>query len=104
MSTVTALPPTNEAAFASAVLALLHLHGWRTYRTWLSVHSPAGFPDVVACHPERGLVFLELKSDTGRLTHAQADWLNALELAGARCHVLKPRDWDVIQAIARGEA
>jgi hypothetical protein len=105
MSTVTALASTTEAAFARAVLELLHLCGWRTYHTHDSRHSAAGFPDLVAVHPDpaRGVWFLELKSDAGRLTQAQVDWLNALEMAGARCHVLRPRDWPLAQAIARGE-
>jgi hypothetical protein len=58
----------------------------------------------VAVHPQHGVWFFELKSDTGRVSAAQEEWLLALFVAGASCEVLRPRDWDRCCAIARGEA
>jgi hypothetical protein len=101
--TTTTAPPITEAAFQRTVVELLRLHGWRIYHTWTAIHSPTGFPDVIACHPVYGLRFLELKTNTGRLSLAQTGWIEDLTQAGARCHVLKPRDWALAQAIARGE-
>jgi hypothetical protein len=52
------------------------------------------------------VVFVELKSDRGRLSVEQQDWLHALGDAGAECHVWDPRDWKSghIEAILRKRA
>ncbi len=38
----------------------------------------AGFPDLVLVHETRGLVFAELKSQKGRLSHKQQRWIDLL--------------------------
>ena len=44
----------------------------------------------------------ELKSDTGRLKPEQADWLEALALAGVECHTWRPADYpDAIATVLR---
>jgi hypothetical protein len=96
--------PVTEAAFQRTVMALFRLHGWRLWHNHVAWRSEAGWPDLVAVHPAHGIVFLEVKTDAGRVTAAQESWLDALEAAGARVHVLRPRDWNVIQQFARGEA
>ncbi len=55
------------------------LRGWRLYHTRDSRRSPAGFPDLVLVSRGRGrLLFVELKSDTGRVRPEQAEWLDVL--------------------------
>jgi hypothetical protein len=42
--------------------------------------SKPGFPDICAVHPESGLlVFIELKSQRGKMSPAQILWKEALE-------------------------
>jgi hypothetical protein len=105
MSTSTLAPPVTEAAFQRTIVALFRLHQWRIWHNQVAWRSEAGWPDLVAVHPDpaRGVVFLEIKTDTGKLTAAQEGWIFDLTRAGARCHVLRPRDWELARAIARGE-
>jgi hypothetical protein len=43
-----------------------------------------GFPDICAVHPVSGvLVFIELKSERGRMRPAQLEWKDALERSNA---------------------
>lgn len=49
-----------------------------------------GFPDDVLVR-ER-VIFVELKSNTGRLSQEQKLWKEAIERAGYEYHVIKPKD------------
>ena len=52
--------------------------------------GPAGFPDVVLAKNNRNPVFVELKTDRGRLRPDQVDWMETL---GAVYHrVWRPRN------------
>jgi len=91
-------PPLSEKAFAAQVVQFAKLCGWRVYRTWLPIHSPAGFPDLVLVRGREAL-FVELKSEKGKLKPAQEQWLNALqhvETVNAFCW--KPDHWPLIEA------
>lgn len=104
-------PDTPESEWQTIVIAVLRAYGWavahfRPARDsrghW---HTPveadgAGFPDLV-CVRDR-VIFVELKSRTGRLTPEQERWRQDLVAAGAEYHVLKPSDWDHFVAIASG--
>jgi hypothetical protein len=57
-----------------------------------SRRSKEGFPDLVICGPG-GVLFTELKRQSGKVTRAQDEWLNALSLAGALAVVWRPSDW-----------
>jgi hypothetical protein len=75
--------------------------GWRRYHTWLSKHSPAGFPDEVLVRPPR-IIFAELKSASGRLKPEQEAWLEALQqVPGVEIFVWRPGDMDEIVAVLR---
>jgi hypothetical protein len=55
----------------------------------------AGFPDIVAVHPERHeLLVLECKSATGRTTPLQDAWLDALRACGVDARVIRPDAYD----------
>jgi hypothetical protein len=56
----------------------------------------AGFPDLVLVHKTRGLVFAELKSQTGRLSDKQERWIDLLTYSGAEAHVWRPTDWPAV--------
>ena len=59
----------------------------------------AGFPDLV-CVRER-VVFIELKSATGRLSDAQTAWAESIHRAGGEYYCFKPSDWDEIEQTLR---
>jgi len=110
----------SERDFERQVLELAALTGWRTahfrpaktskgWRTPVSGDG-AGFPDLVLVRPPV-VLFVELKSATGRTSSGQEAWLEAL----GRCERIeaklwRPQDFEEIQAMLckrtrqRGEA
>ncbi|GAH34197.1 unnamed protein product [marine sediment metagenome] len=68
----------TEKQFEAQVKDLAKLFGWKYYHTWQSIHSPAGFPDVVMVRPPR-LIFAELKSEEGKVSLGQQEWLEILK-------------------------
>jgi hypothetical protein len=83
----------TEAQLLQAVRDLARLRGWLTYHTHRSDRSEPGFPDLILVHPRTGqFLAVELKSDIGRLTAAQVQWLTALRLAGFGVRVWRPAD------------
>ena len=79
-----------EKDFQSQVIALAKGEGWLTYHVYDSRRSEAGFPDLVLAHPERGVIFAELKTDSGNTTDAQDLWFFTLESGGAEVYVWRP--------------
>ena len=111
--TAAALTQVTEKAWQAQVRELLALAGFDlTYCTWNSRRSPAGFPDLVALRSSDGtLAVLELKTETGRLSPAQVEWLGAwsifslrAELAGLRVIVgmFRPSDRDQLWELLDG--
>ncbi len=98
---MTARLRVSEKQFSQQVSDLALLTGWKVYRTWTSVHSAAGFPDLVLARRRR-VLFAELKSDSGKLTPAQAGWLEALRAADQEAYVWRPRDWPQIERAIGG--
>lgn len=94
----------SEKDFRQQVIDLAKLLGWRVYFTWNSLHSPAGFPDLVLVHEERGqLIFAELKSEKGKTTPAQLEWLTALKRVCKQVYLWRPSDFEQIQRILEGK-
>jgi hypothetical protein len=92
-------PALTEKEFAQQVADLARILGWACYRVWLSVRSPAGFPDLTLVRPPR-LIFAELKSEKGRLSPAQEAWLELLrQVPGVEVHVWRPSDWPTILGV-----
>jgi VRR-NUC domain-containing protein len=89
-------PLVAERDFQTTVIAMARALGWRHYHTHDSRHSAAGFPDLVLWRPGR-VLFVELKTDAGRLTDAQRATIDSLRDAGARAHVWRPADWATIE-------
>lgn len=88
-----------EKDFLFAVKELAEWKGWRFYHTWKSIHSPAGFPDLVLVRPPR-LIFAELKCNRNRLSLKQREWLRLLEQCDSvEAYVWRPEDWESITKI-----
>ncbi len=108
MRTARNLPMMSEAQLQTAVIQAARLLGWMVYHTYDSRRCERGFPDLVLCkipsqqasgNVAQGLIFVELKSQRGRLRREQVVWITALRSAGQEVHVWRPRDLD--EAIAR---
>lgn len=74
-------------------------------RGWVTATTLRGWPDLVAWRGPR-LLFVELKTDTGRLTDEQRRVLGGLtrvarENPHVEVHVWKPRDWDRVVEVLR---
>ena len=89
----------TEAQFAKQVIKLATLYDWHIYRTWLSIRSPSGYPDLTLVR-ER-VIWAELKSDKGKVTPAQEQWIEWLRGAGAEVYVWKPSAMDDILEVLR---
>jgi VRR-NUC domain len=88
----------SEREFMAQVIQLARLYGWMVFHPFDSRRSIAGWPDLTLVRPPHAL-FVEVKTDTGRLTQAQRMWLGALEQCPAiEVHVWRPADWDAIIA------
>lgn len=94
-------PPLTEAQWQAQVLKEAKRWGWSAYHTHDSRRSAAGFPDLVLAHEHHGLLFVELKTDVGKLAPAQHEWLNTIWKAAqdeggspgrVRVFLWRPRD------------
>jgi hypothetical protein len=61
------------------------------YHTHDSRRSEAGFPDCIIVG-RRGVLWRELKKESGRVTGAQQTWINRLTTAGQDVGVWRPSD------------
>lgn len=77
----------SEAAFQRMVVHFAQLRGWKVHHTrpaqnsrgdWRTpIQGDKGFPDLVLARDGK-LILLELKSEKGRLSPEQVEWLDAL--------------------------
>ena len=93
----------TEKEWAAQVADLARTLGWKRYHTFRSDRSPAGFPDETLVRDR--IVFLELKTEAGKLSPAQKEWIGALERAGAEVYLWRPSDLeDAARILSRLEA
>jgi hypothetical protein len=84
----------TEKQLQAAVIAAAHSLGWMVYHTYSSVRSAPGYPDLHMVHTrQRRSLFVELKTQKGKLSPAQQQWILALEDAGCTARVWRPIDW-----------
>jgi hypothetical protein len=95
-----AVPVQTERQFEAAVVEFAKLAGWRVYHPYDSRRSEAGWPDLAMVRAGR-LVLAELKSEKGRLSEAQAEWIEELRLAPIEMCVWRPSDWPTIEELLR---
>ena len=99
----------TEKEFSEQVEDLLNLRGWRwchfrparTQSGWRTALSGTiGFPDYIAAK-DGALIFFELKSEKGKVTPAQREWLEDLKACSQRIYLWRPSDWDEIMEVAK---
>lgn len=100
----------TEREFQDALVQFAQLVGWRVAhfrnaRTGSGAHmTPVaydgrGFPDLVLVR-ER-VVFVEVKSERGRLRDDQVVWIDDLAAAGVEAYVWRPSDWGAAERVLR---
>ena len=94
----------SEAELLKSVLELAKYQGWlvahfrpaMTSKGWRTAVSAdgSGFPDLVMVRKDRCL-FVELKTERGKLSEAQQIWLGFLKGANrqGRVFLWRPSDW-----------
>lgn len=89
-----AITAITEKEFRQQIVDLAKLMGYKVYFSWISIHSPAGFPDLVLANPEKKnkLIFAELKSGKGKVTELQWEWIDTLRACGQDVYILYPYD------------
>jgi len=95
----------SEREFKNSIVALARDLGWlvhhdlpsqRANGSWATAtQGNSGFPDLVLVHPGDGarkpmVVFAELKTQRGKLTAGQEEWLTALRACGQMAFVWRP--------------
>ncbi|MGH7861834.1 MAG: VRR-NUC domain-containing protein [Candidatus Dormibacteraceae bacterium] len=110
MTLATKAPAISEADFQRRVVAMATLRGFRVahfrpaqsrrgqWSTPMTGHP--GFPDLVLAKAGR-VLFLELKTQSGRLRPEQIAWMDALSgdvalSSRVEAWVVRPSDWDAI--------
>jgi hypothetical protein len=95
------LPAMSEAQFQQRIIDYCELRGLLVFHDNDSRKNRAGFPDLVIVGAH-GVIYAELKTDTGKLRPDQETWLLALRKAGANAVLWRPSMWDHV--IARLDA
>jgi hypothetical protein len=83
----------SEKAWLQQVRSLARANHWMTYHPLRSQGSEPGWVDLVCLKPPV-LACAELKTNVGRVTPAQQQWLDALaQVRIVQAHVWRPSDW-----------
>lgn len=88
-------PQITEKAFQATVIKALKITGWEFYHTFDSRRSVRGFPDLVCLHAaKKKAMAIEIKTETGKLTTEQDQWLALFSLCGIESWLLRPSMFD----------
>lgn len=92
----------SEKEWQAKVVEFARWNGWHVYHPYYSRRSEPGWPDLSMIRNGR-LVFVELKTRTGRITADQHRVLSLLdECAGVEVYLWRPNDWpDVMRVLGR---
>lgn len=89
----------SEKQWLAQVRALAREHHWMTYHTLRSQGSEAGWVDLVCLKPPV-LLLAELKTQQGRLTPHQQQWLEGLRAVDqVHVHLWRPDDWTTVRQV-----
>ena len=99
----------SERDWQRDVIEAATVYGWKVFHAWSSIHSPSGFPDLVLVHargvyhPFGGVLYAELKTERGKLTPAQEEWIAVLKSAGQTVYLWRPSDVETMHEVLRQE-
>ena len=99
----------SERVLKNTIVTYARGYGWlihhdlpsqRANGSWATVtQGDSGYPDLVLVHPGNTarhlpaqIVYAELKTQRGKLTTGQQQWLNALQAANQTAVVWRPSD------------
>ena len=105
MTTTTRNPlrAMTEKSWQDTVLDGLRLHGWVVFHDRVPLRSEPGFPDLTCVNvAQRRVIWLELKTERGRLTEAQRAWGELLQDAGQEWYCWRPSSWASAERVMRG--
>lgn len=94
--------PGKDELLISAIIDMAQRLGWRahharplmTTRGWRTpIMGNKGFPDLVLAHPDRGVIFAEVKGIKNLPDAEQEAWRRALTAGGAWWYLWRPADW-----------
>ncbi len=92
--------PLTEKEFQADVMRLAKAEGWKAFHVFNSRRSESGFPDCVFLRDR--LIVAELKTEDGRPTAAQLNWLDAFRAAGVPAFLWRPSDMAaIVQTLRR---
>jgi hypothetical protein len=99
------VPDASERLFQDAVMRVANMNGWDAhhiragrYGNYYKTDGLPGMPDLLLISRNgHGLIWAELKTQTGRLSDAQQVRIEQLRVNGQEVHVWRPND---MQAIA----
>jgi len=83
----------SEAELQSSVMESMMWMGWKVYHTHDSRRSNPGYPDLTAVKGSRHM-FVEFKSEKGKVKPSQIEWLNALARAHDEVYLVRPSTQD----------
>jgi hypothetical protein len=105
----------SERSFMGQVLTYARLMGWRIFHDSATntarrcsacgavrgtPRNAAGLPDLILVRRPR-VVWAELKSQRGKATEDQRDWLDDLRASGQHVYLWRPSDWPEIEKVLR---
>jgi len=105
----------SEKAFTHQVITLAKYLGWRTAHfrpgktqrgRWVTPvqGDGAGFPDLVLAHDKlRQVIFAELKTEIGKLSESQHEWIFVLRECPVRAFIWRPSDINEIEEVLSGK-
>lgn len=89
----------SEKVFLQTVRDLARTCGFREYHPYDSRRSTPGFPDLTMVRGER-MLFAELKTEKGRVTPSQLEWLTDLERPiSNEVYIWRPHDLEDIATV-----
>jgi len=110
---MTAPEPMSEAIWQQQFVQLAGYLGWKHLhvrrslgrgRKWVTATNIDGWPDLHLWHEAtKRTMYVELKSEAGRLQANQIEVLGSLTRAGQEVYVLKPSDLELAKRILSGE-
>lgn len=111
---MTKLQPITEAQWQHQVIELAAILGYKANHTrrsigkggrWVTATSIVGWPDLVLYSPSKQrTIYVELKSDKGRLTAEQTQVLDDLRKSGNEVAVWRPSDLETVHEYLKGPA